>query len=42
MQNYQIWRGNTYGEEACKSVTPRPKGAEPQRSPILGFSHAYA
>ena len=37
-QNYQIWRGNTYGEGACSkwSGTPKPNGMGSQRSPILG------
>jgi len=43
-QNYQIWRGNTHGEEVCfQRVSHAPsQGAGPQHSPILGFPSIYA
>jgi len=43
-QNFEIWRGNTYGEGACftGSVTPHPKGVGSQRSPILVVTSIYA
>ena len=42
-QNYQIWRGNTYGEGACFRwlATPPPKWGGSQRPPILGFITMY-
>jgi len=43
-QNYQIWRGYTYGVGACFRSQPRPqpKGAGSQCSPVLGFGSIYA
>jgi len=44
-ENYQIWRGNTYGEGLVfngSATAPVSKGRSPQRSPILGFSSVYA
>ena len=40
MQNDQIWRGNTWGGGLFLGDQPChcPKGAEPQCSPVLGFS----
>jgi len=43
-QNYQIWRGNTYGNGACFkwSTTLPAQGGRGKRSPILGFPSIYA
>ena len=35
MQNYQIWRDNTYGEGVVSKPRPHPKGAGSQRSRIF-------
>ena len=39
-QNYQIWRGNTYGDGACYYGVSQAKWAGSQRSPIFGV-HFY-
>jgi len=43
-QNYQIWRGNTYGEEVCFQwvIRPTPRGRGPIAPQFWRFCSIYA